>query len=213
MLFHSFFLLYYVDKKTSALLPKYIDVEVERFTTNVVNRAISEVKINEKYRNFLVIEKKQDSIENISYDTIKIQELRNEIERRVQDVLSNLDHGEIDDYFVSDKIKYGKYKNIKKGVLCEISLGSIRGSSLFANVGPSIPIRLFFSGQIQSDIDVSTQEYGINNVIIKVYLIIKMREQIIMPLTSKRKDVIVKEPISFEIIQGKIPDYYTGFGK
>ena len=122
----------------------------------------------------------------------------------------NLEAGDIPDLFVVDRFRNGKFKKMDNGILCDISLGSVRNSSLFANVGPTIPIKLTFTGVVNAELDVKIKEYGINNVIVEMDVIVKVREHASMPLTSKRKDIVVKEPISIEIIKGEIPDYYNG---
>ena len=67
-----------------------------------------------------------------------------------------------------------------------------------------------FIGQVNTELDVKVREYGINNVIVEMDVIVSVCEQASMPLTSKKKDIIVKEPISIEIIKGEIPNYYNG---
>ena len=94
--------------------------------------------------------------------------------------------------------------------MCDISIGSIRGSTLFANIGPTIPIKLLFSSGVNSNIDVDINEYGINNAIIKTYFNVEIREQITMPISSKRRKISIRKVIAVDIIKGKIPDYYTG---
>ena len=57
------------------------------------------------------------------------------------------------------------------------------------------------------------KEYGINNVIVETYLVVTIKEQVIMPLSSKRKNIVIKEPLTIDIIQGSIPNYYNGYLK
>ena len=94
--------------------------------------------------------------------------------------------------------------------MCDVSIGSIRGSTLFSNIGPTIPIKLLFSSEINSKIDVEVSEYGINNAIVKIFIVLDIDEQIIMPISSKRKRITIKKPIIIDIVRGDIPNYYTG---
>jgi hypothetical protein len=34
-----------------------------------------------------------------------------------------------------------------------------------------------------------------------------------MPITSSRKNIVVREPIAIDIIKGEIPDYFSGITK
>ena len=154
-----------------------------------------------------------DELKNIEIDTSKLSEIENKIDERILDELINIDDGLLEDIFISKRVKTGRFKRIKNGIICDVSIGSIRGSTLFANVGPTIPIKLLFSSGMNSDIDVDVSEYGINNAIIKTYFNININEQITMPVSSKRKKISIKKIISVDIIKGEIPDYYTGLIK
>lgn len=200
----SFFCINLIDKKVNSLLLPYINVEVERLVNNIVNKSINEEIQNVDINDILIGD------ENISYDTLKINKIESLIAEQIQEKLINIDDGEIDEYFISKRIKTGRFKKIKNGILCDVSIGSIRGSTLFSNVGPTIPIKLLFSSGINSTIDVEVSEYGINNAIVKVFIILDIHEQIIMPISSKRKKISIKKPIIIDVVRGNIPNYYAG---
>ena len=208
----SIFFIYLIDRRLNKTMGPYIDVEVERLTNNIVNAKVNEIISNVNLENYFSLNNVNNNIK-ISYDTVGLNKLKSMITKEIENELTNLDNGVIDDYFVPSRIKKGKFKNVKKGILCDVSIGSIRGSSLFSNVGPTIPIKLLFSSQLNSDIDVNIKEYGINNAIVEVYFVIYIKEQINMPLTSKRKKIEIREPLLIDIISGKIPDYYGGYIK
>ena len=156
---------------------------------------------------------KKIEIDSDIYDTAKLNSIESRIDNRIMEELFDVDDGKLDEYFIQERIKTGRFKNIKNGILCDISIGSIRGSTLFANVGPTIPIKLLFSSGLNSNIDVDVSEYGINNAIIKVYFNVDINEQITMPISSKRKEISLRKIMAIDIINGKIPDYYTGLIK
>lgn len=206
----SFFCLYLLDKKINSVLLPYINVEVERLVNNIVNKTISEEMGKIDINNIIV----RNDIENtLSYDTNAINILDNKITNKLQNNLMNIDNGKLDEFYVPVRVKNGRFKNIKNGIFCDISVGSLRGSTLFSNVGPTIPIKLLFSSQLNSQIDIEVNEYGINNAIMKVYFSVEIKEQITMPLTSKRQKIKIKKPLTIDIVQGKIPDYYNGYLK
>ena len=177
-----------------------MNVEAERLVTNIVNRAIND-------------EMSGVAMDTNFYNASMLNEIENRIDSRILAELINIDEGKIEEYFISNRVKTGRFKKIDNGILCEISIGSIRGSTLFANVGPSIPIKLLFSSGMNSDIDIDVREYGINNVIIKTYFNVEIDEQITMPISSKRKKILIKKVIFVDIIKGEIPNYYTGLIK
>ena len=188
-------------KINSVLLP-YINVEVERLVTNIINKAVNDEIKKINIKDLLT--------NNEGYNVAKINEIENLLDKKIQYLLTNIDDGQIDEYFIPKRVKTGRFNKIKYGVLCDVSIGSIRNSTLFANVGPTIPIKLLFSSGINSNIDVDISEYGINNAIIKVYFNATINEQITMPISSKRKKISIRKIIAIDIIKGEIPNYYTG---
>ena len=134
---------------------------------------------------------------------MEINKLTNDISVKIQRILNDIDASNISDYYTNNNSNI--YKHIRNGIVCELSLGSIRSSLLFANIGPTIPIKLVFLSQNNVDIDFETAEYGINNIIVKMYLKVTLHEQITMPISSKRKEIVVKEPLTVHIIKGEIP--------
>ena len=204
----SFFFVYLIDRRLNVVLKKYVNNEVERFTHNIVSRAVTDLIDSRDYDDLLI-----NNMGKISYNTKAINKLVNNVSIHLQDKLMELELGSVDDYFMSSSIKSGKYNKVKNGILTEISIGSIRGSSLFANISPTVPIKLMFMGQVNCDLDIKTKEYGINNLMIEVFLIVKIKEQIVMPLSSKKKEIVIREPLSIDIVKGEIPSYYGGYLK
>ena len=207
----TIFCLELIDYQIVSILKPYMNSEVERLTNNIVNQAIRNKIKNANY-SFNKVNQNENS-KLFSYDTIMLTKIKDEITAYVQDSFIQLDNGKIDEYFISDRIKTGRFKKVKHGVICDLTLGSVRGSTLFANVGPAIPIKLSFLGQIQSDIDVDIKEYGINNVLVTIYLIINVKEQISMPFSSDKVDIKVREPIVIDLVQGNIPHYFYDYLK
>ena len=201
--------LLYLDKKITVLVESYIEEEVERMTTNIISSAISKNIVNRKYKTFIEIDKTKDNeIKNIEYNILEINRIKTAITKDVHKRLIALENGEVEDTFLADRIIKGDFNKVRKGVLYDVNIGSIRKTSLFSNVGPVIPIKLVFIGQSKTDLDVLYKNYGINNIIVQINIIVKVKEQIVMPISSKRKTITVKEPISMNIIKGEIPKYF-----
>ena len=194
-------------------LGPYVDIEVERLTNNIVDTAVRKKMQEKKYGPFLMENSSENGETFFSYDTVELNLLKNEITSYVQKVLSHLDCADIEDDYLFQQLKTSKFKKIKNGILAENSINSLRGSTLFGNMGPSIPIRLYFVGQVSSKIDIFAKEYGINNVLVEVYLIIKVKEQVMMPISSKTKEIEIRELVSMDVVRGKVPSYYGGFSK
>ena len=193
----------YLNNKVKETLTNYVDVEVERVFTNIINRVLRENNV--KFNDYLIYNKEDKN--NISYDIDKDNEYTDFVSEKINEELYNLENEYIDnkyDYKYYDK---NKYKYIRKGLLYEFSFNSINNNILFGNLGASIPIKISFLGSVNSNIEIVSKDYGINNIIIEAYLNISVKSYTTMPVGSNIKDVSIKELVFVDIINGKVPNY------
>lgn len=193
----------YLNKSFRETLTNYVDVEVERVFTNIINRVLRENNV--KFNDYLIYD--TENKDNISYDIDKVNEYTDFVSEKINEELFNLESEYIDnkyDYKYYDK---NKYKYIRKGLLYEFSFNNINNNILFGNLGASIPIKISFLGSVNSSIEIVTKDYGINNIIIEAYLNISVKSYTTMPVGSNIKDVSTKELVFVDIISGKVPNY------
>ena len=193
----------YLNNKVKETLINYVDVEVERVFTNIINRVLRENNV--KFNDYLIYNKEDKN--NISYDIDKVNEYTDYVSEKINEELYNLENEYIDnkyDYKYYDK---NKYKYIRKGLLYEFSFNSINNNILFGNLGASIPIKISFLGSVNSNIEIVSKDYGINNIIIEAYLNISVKSYTTMPVGSNIKDVSTKELVFVDIINGNVPNY------
>lgn len=206
----SFIFLKILDDRFEKVLKPFFDTEVERFTTNLVNKTLNNLDMDEEYHSLLLVEKDNDGkIKRFSYNTYIMNQISSKFSDGIQETLGQLEKGELNDFLFSSN----KFHHIKNGVLCGVSFGTLRGSYLFSNIGPVIPIRLLFLGQVMPDIDIKVKEYGINTIMVEVYFVARVKEQISMPFSSKRKEIVVNQLLMVDIIHGEIPSNYNKFSK
>ena len=204
----TFFLLYILGTKLSPILYRYVNVEAKRFASNIVNSAVNDI-ISENIEDDLFDIKKnsKNEIEMLDYNTKKVNELLGKITKEIQKRLMNLEDGYLETLKISESFKMGKFTKIKNGVLCEIPMGSLRGNSLFVNIGPSIPIKMSFLGQVQAKLNTKITSYGINNLVVEITVQVQIEEKITMPVMSKSSTIEIEAPLTIKIIQGIVPNY------
>ena len=52
------------------------------------------------------------------------------------------------------------------------------------------------------------KNYGINNIVIEVNVLVEITEQITMPRSSKSATIKIEAPLILKIVQGIVPEYY-----
>lgn len=199
----SFVFLIVINYRLKKTLNNYISIEAERIASHVVNLSIKDINISSHDYIYL-------NGDNYSYNLVFINEYRDRLSRKIQDYYSYIENGDYSKYpsFVQ-QYNRDKYKNVKKGYLCEVSFNSIMNSVLFSNVGPTIPIKITFVGTTNVNVDIKTKEYGINNAIIEMDAIIEVVNEISLPITTGKIKIKVKEPITMDIVKGVVPNYYV----
>lgn len=206
----SFFMLELIGRKLNPILARYVNIEANRFANNIVNSTVNEIIIENYEKDLFVITKDSSGeIEMLDYNTQKVNELLLKITNNIQSKLTKLEEGKVEDLAISNNFKLKNVKSIKDGVLCEVPIGALRGNSLFSNVGPNIPIKLSFIGQVQSNLETTITSYGINNIVIETNVVVEVEEQITMPTTSKKSIIKVTAPLTIKIIKGVVPNYYA----
>lgn len=196
-------LISFINLKLKKSLDGYISVESERVVSHVINQSIKDINYSPKY--YL-----NDNNENISYDFSSINKYKDLLSNRIQYYFSLIEKGDYRKYPEST-LQYNKrkYRSVKKGYMCEMSFNSLFDSVIFANIGPTVPVKLSFVGDVNVNIDIKTKEYGINNVIVEIYGVVDITNKISMPIGKEKILVRVKEPITVDIVRGSIPDYYV----
>lgn len=206
----SLLYLRYIDYRLNKVMGSYVVLEAERITSNVVRKVINDFSDKYSYEDFVSISRnKNGSIERIDYNS-NINSIRKKIANTVDSELYKMESGKYNNYDIYQYINSNNsYKYIRKGFLCEFSINALQNSTLFGNIGPSVPLRLSFIGYSLADIDINIREYGVNNALIEVNVIVNVNCAVSMPVNSKKVKLSVKEPIIMEIVSGDVPNYYV----
>ena len=94
----------------------------------------------------------------------------------------------------------------KNGVVYEWPLGLLTKIPFLANSGPRIPIRLKLLNDVTGEIKVDSAPYGINNTLVKVYIKISVKTQIITILSTSQTETSTEIPVVVQIVNGKVPN-------
>ena len=205
----SFFLLSLLGKRSSKALYNYINAETKRFTSNVISSVINDT-ISDGIEDELFTTQKNsnDEIETLDYNTKKVNEILSSITNKIQKRLTNLEEGDLKNLKISDNFRLKNNNSLKNGILCKVPMGSLRGNTLLVNLGPNIPLKIAFIGQVQSNLNTKITNYGINNLVLQVDVQVEIEQYITMPIMSKKSVLRISAPLTIKIIQGIVPNYY-----
>ena len=212
----GFFALKYFSKKLAPSIFKYASFQTKKISNIIINDAVaknitSKVKAEEIFE---VTNDKNDEIKSIDFNTASINKYLTDTTVTIQKNLKNIENGNIDEIenLLNITKEFDK-KTLKKGIIYYINSGFIFNNPILTNLGPKIPVKISLIGDVISYISAEVNDYGINNSIIKVYINLKVTEEVILPFYGKTIDVEAKVPIAIKVVTGKVPQYYAGSSK
>ena len=168
----------------NSVIKKYLNIDSSNYIKlNLVNNSIMSIDIDNNESNKL--------LKSVIYD----------LERVVKDI----ENGSINDYS-NLEFMYGD-----DCLVLMVPLGTAFNNSLLYDIGPKIPVKVSFLENVDAYVDVSVEEYGLNNALVKLFINIKMEQIIEMPID---KDITVMEYkflIASKLVNGKVPEFY-GYG-
>lgn len=205
-----FFCWYFLREINNHITPKLVEIatrNVEKLTYNIFNDFSSLSKMEEEeLKNLLIIQKnKNDEIINISYDTKKSYNAVDKIVSQIKQNYQMVESGE----------KYLEYydeelSKLEDGLILNLPIGLASDKIFFANLGPRIPVKVKFMGTLIANLKTKIQNYGINNVLIELYIDVSLTHEIMTPVTFKQNKLDYEILLNAEVITGQVPSYYGG---
>lgn len=210
----SFSFINYYSNKALPLLMTYAESETKKLVILVINKAVTKQINNADTSDiFEVTYNNQGEVILVDFNSKRTSAALSIITSLVELNLRAIEEGKIDMLELPDNsLDSFDTDLLEKGIILEIPLGVISDSSLLANLGPKVPVRLSLIGDVSSSFSTEVEEYGINNALIKVYIDVKVDARVVMPIISDDISISASIPIAMKVIQGKIPEYYmNGF--
>ena len=149
-------------------------------------------------------------IKTITYNTEEVNVLLSKISDRIYEMFDKIESGDIKNLNIRENILTNNKNNYKNGIILEIPSGIVLNNFLLSNLGPKIPVRISFTGELESCISTKVEEYGLNNALISIYVNIKVTEQVTLPFKTEKIVIENQIPIAMNLINGEIPNYYIG---
>ena len=207
----SLFFINKLGKRINESLIKISEIESKKITKYVINKSISNYILTDNdLKNIFIMEKDSSgNIQTIDLDSKKINTILNNINSIVNKNLIELERGESSLLELNnDLLSNNRFISNKKGVIFYIPIGLSFNNSFLSNLGPKVPVKIKINGNYESQIKTNIENYGINNALFKVFLNLKVSEQIILPLYSKEVEIDNNVLIAAKMIQGEIPNYF-----
>lgn len=95
-------------------------------------------------------------------------------------------------------------------IILTIPMGVASNGIYLSNLGPRIPVKISYMGYVASSVRIKLENYGINNVLISIFIDCFITNEFIIPSIEKEINHEYNILIASKIIQGVVPEYYGG---
>lgn len=206
----SFIFLYLLNKFAMPLILEYASVQTKRMSIEVL-RGVGLQEVNKFLKDkelFIIDKNNKGEIESINFDTVLINETLLLIAKNVRGRLKEVENGEN----LPDEVYFNRdISKLKKGIIFEVPSGIIFKNAFLANIGPKIPVKIKYSGNVGLDVKTSVTEYGINSAIVKVYIYVEVNQSTILPFKSKTVTASSEIPVVIKLVKGNVPNYISDY--
>ncbi len=178
--------LFFLERQLRPSVISIASIKADILATSAINQAVlDEVARKMAYRELIDVEQdEQGRIVMAQLNTTEVNRLLSETTIATQDALRELEEKEP----------------------VSIPIGEAMDNYLLATYGPAIPVRLIPMGRVNTRLEDSFEEAGINQVRHKVYLEVDTEIQIIVPFVSTPVEVVTSVPIADTVYQGEVPE-------
>ncbi len=205
----SLIFLFILNKKAMPIIMNYANVQTKRVGIEVLrNTGIKDINENLKDASlFSITQDNEGKIESIDFNTSVINETLVLVSKNIRKKLREVEKGEnLPDELYPNLLD----KKLKNGIIFEVPLGVIFENSFFSNIGPKVPVKIKYSGNVSLDVKTRVNKYGIDSAIIEVYIYVEVTQRTILPFKSKDIKLTSEIPVVMKVVKGSIPYYLAG---
>ena len=207
LIFFFTYTLYSIYNKK--ITPKIIDVaemKLQKFTESFLSNNIGYDILNDEIiKNILVINKNNDGeILYVDYNLDQAYLVLDIVTKKLDSLINDLENGQV------ENLDDANIENSKYGLIMKIPMFIASDYALMANMGPTIHLKINFTGSILTNIKSKITNYGMNNALVELYVTIKINEELMAPVVNKTLNIEYDVLIASQVINGRIPEYYGG---
>ncbi|RBW71277.1 sporulation protein YunB [Bacillus taeanensis] len=212
--------LWIVEKGIEPTLMRYAETKTRQIAEKAINDAISKKVVSEDMdMSELIITHRIEGSDQVgfSFNQQVNNRILSEATNRVQKHLDLIEEGNLDELkaFLESEDLELEFEETESGtgLIYWIPLGAATNNALLSNLGPLVPIRFQFIGDVQSGMETKATSVGINNTYLEVLLNLSVDVNLVLPFSTKTAPISTTVRVGDLFLPGKVPDvYYQGQG-
>lgn len=197
-----------LNKRAIPILANYMEVQTKRMGIEVLRNTGSE-ELNKLLKNnkyYEIVKNNDGEIESINFDTTILNEALIIVSKNVRKRLNEIEEGK---NLPSEMFYSNLNKKIKNKIVYMVPIGIVFNNAFLYNLGPKIPVKIEYSGNVGLDVKTSVKAYGVNSALIEIYVYVEVTQRTILPFTSKDTKLTSKIPIVLKVVKGSVSNYIS----
>jgi len=187
--------------KLSKNISKMTKVKIEEISKFYMNKVIKKY-LNIDTSNYIKLNSVNNNIVSIDINNNESNKLLKNVINDLESVVIDIEKGNINDYSNLEFIYGDEY------LMLLVPLGTAFNNSLLYDIGPKIPVKVSFLENVDAFLDVSVEDYGINNALVKLFINIRMEQIIEMPIDKEKTIIEYRFLIASKLVNGIVPSIY-----
>ncbi len=165
-----------------------------------INNIVKEVLADMEYRQEDLIEVKHvgEQFVDVEYDSYELNQILYTALNTIDASLLAAQDGKEDP--TTEAVFY------KEGIVFEIPLGYLSHLFFLHDKGPTIPVRMKIINDVNGEIRIENEAYGVNSTLMKSVLEISVNAEVLTYLSTTPLQVTSELPLVVQIINGKVPE-------
>ncbi|WP_238473761.1 sporulation protein YunB [Paenisporosarcina cavernae] len=202
----------WINHRLTPTYLQYAEIQTSKIAAHVISKAINDRISNVLDVNDIIehVPSEQSNMMTTKFNTEIINRVQSDTAKIVQTHLEQAEKGNMDYLPYLTDVEYDQQSMEQDGgIVFFVPLGQAANLPLLGNIGPKVPIRFHVVGNVESKVDSTIREFGINNAFVEVNIVLKVNVQIIVPMATSVKTLEQKIPVALGLIQGQVPQIFN----
>nr|WP_255437627.1 sporulation protein YunB [Thalassobacillus sp. CUG 92003] len=214
--FFTLMSLWLINRGITPTLVEIAETKTQQFARYAINEAVSKrIAEDLQFTDLVTMEKDEEGhITYMGWNSVVVNRVLRNTTYRVQNYLKRMELGEfpgpetpLDEPIEEELLER---EDISPVTLIEIPIGQATNNTILANLGPKVPVQLQVIGDVQSNVESTITEYGINGALFELMIHIEVNVRIVIPFSTNTTMVTADIPIDQSTIMGEVPNFYNG---
>lgn len=190
-----YFMLDYVSDKVSNIAVDKLTLMIKKDAYKVIYKNIDDLFLLEDINDVIEITKNNnEEIVSINY---RFDNCYKMLDKYIDNIYNDFINTDFSDQYYENGVYF-------------ISSSLINNDAVFNNFGINVPMKINVVSDMRSNFKTKVVNYGMNNVLVELYLVVKIESWFINPFNENKFGEEYEYIISSKIINGNIPQYFGG---